>query len=66
MSALVMRDCNWCGAHVPHAAGRGGGPVAHVRATHAHRAQPVIMPCPRRRSTTAEEREHNLAEMGDL
>lgn len=65
MSALVMRDCNWCGAHVPHAAGRGGGPVAHVRAT-AHRAKPVVMPCPRRRSTTAEEREHNLAELGDM
>jgi hypothetical protein len=53
---LVDRDCNWCGAHVPHAAGRGGGPIAHIR-------DRAVFPCRRRRETTAEERAEALAEL---
>lgn len=62
MSALVIRDCNWCGARVPHAAGRGGGPVAHVRAGSAS----VVLPCARRRATTAEERSARFAELVEM
>jgi len=42
MSTLIVRDCDWCGAHVPHAADRDGGPVAHVRATTTNILMPVL------------------------
>lgn len=60
---LIVRDCNWCGAHVPHAAGRRGPrPVAHVRASASSSSEP----CSHRRRSTSGEREVNLAELLDL